>query len=347
MFSGKPHFGLSKPTPENVNAALYADGNAYLHELCRINASPSLIREAVLELGAGLDVRNKKDMTALGIAIQYGNAEVVRCLLDLGSEIYFEIDKARSFNALFLAVYTGQEQIVKVLLENQADICVNKSGMTPEGKPENLPCLHMAIKLGRMNMIKPLIGAGAFLGREAGSESLTPLMLAAHHNLDTAIAWLLSAGAELNQKQSSSGMTALHYAVTQDRPIAARKLIEAGADVNAVTDTGLTSLMMAVSNGNLSLTCLLLEHGADIDAQRSPGNRETALMQAASRHGNVEVVRALLNAGANPLLTDIFNRTAAKHAESSHVPAHHILIKEAESRAEQSFFEKRYRKHKP
>lgn len=330
-----------------MNAALYADGNAYLHELCRINAAPELVREAVLHLGAGLDVRNKKDMTPLGVAILSGNAALVQCLLDLGSEMSFEIDKNRSFNALFLAIYVGHDNVAKTLLENQADLLVNKSGINAEGKFESLPCLHMAVKLGRMGLIRPLIAAGAFLDMEGGPQLQTPLHIAADGNAAAPIAWLLEAGADLDRPQSGSGMTALHYALQNGRPSVTKKLLEAGADIEAVTAAGLTPLMFAAGNADLAMTRLLLDAGANPDARRLPGNGETALMRAAAKSTGLEVVRLLLNAGADPLLTDAFNRTASHHADAFHFSTQNSLLRDAETRAEQKFFEKKYRQHRP
>lgn len=323
------------------------DGNTYLHELCRTDAPPELVREAVLELGANIDIRNKKDMTPLGVAITSGNSRLVKCLLDLGSEMFFDIDSQRRFNALFLAVYTGQDKVVKTLLENHADIFVNQIGVTPEGKFEGLSCLHIAIKMSRSECVRPLIAAGAFLDMESGPERLTPLQLAAQQNQGIIIARLLEAGAELDQPQSGSGMTALHYAVQSGRSTTVQQLLQAGADVNAVTEAGLTPLMLAAGDGNLILVRMLLDAGAETNIRRLPGNGETALMRAATKNGGLEVIRLLLNSGADPLLTDAFNRTAARLADHSHMVNHYALLKEAEALAEQKFFEKNYRKHRP
>ena len=64
------------------------------------------------------------------------------------------------------------------------------------------------------------------------------------------------------------------------------------ADVNSkATQHGQTALMLAVSHGRVEVVRLLLQCGADVNVQDSDGS--TALMCAAE-HGHVQIVRLLL-----------------------------------------------------
>lgn len=64
------------------------------------------------------------------------------------------------------------------------------------------------------------------------------------------------------------------------------------ADVNAkATQHGQTALMLAVSHGRVDVVRLLLQCGADVNVQDADGS--TALMCAAE-HGHVPIVRLLL-----------------------------------------------------
>lgn len=73
-------------------------------------------------------------------------------------------------------------------------------------------------------------------------------------------------------------------------------LIKMGADVNASGQAG-TPLFQSVVEGRYDAVAWLLEHGADV--KYVLGNGETALYIAAFK-GDPEVVKALLQKGANP-----------------------------------------------
>ena len=78
-----------------------------------------------------------------------------------------------------------------------------------------------------------------------------------------------------------------------------KRLLENGADVNHQDGYGLTALMYASKNGHIEVVRLLLENGAKVDIQSTRGR--TALMYASwgGHIGHIEIVRALLAAGAN------------------------------------------------
>lgn len=95
---------------------------------------------------------------------------------------------------------------------------------------------------------------------------------------------------------AADGTTPLHWAVHYDRVDLAKRLIAAGADVNAATDLGVTPLGLSCENGSTSMVRLLLQSGAS----PAPAPGAVPVMMTAARVGNVEVVRALLAAHADP-----------------------------------------------
>lgn len=70
---------------------------------------------------------------------------------------------------------------------------------------------------------------------------------------------LIAAGAQVNRL----GWAPLHYAASKAQVETARLLIERGAIVNAPGPDGTTPLMMAALSGKPDIVRLLLEHGAD------------------------------------------------------------------------------------
>ncbi len=84
----------------------------------------------------------------------------------------------------------------------------------------------------------------------------------------------------------------------------ARELLAAGADANArsqASDSGMRLLHVAVWGRAPLMLSLLIEHGADVDGRTSRGETPLlAAMQWWSERGDLEIVRRLLAAGADP-----------------------------------------------
>jgi ankyrin repeat protein len=175
---------------------------------------------------------------------------------------------------------------------------------------------------------------------------MTPLMIAIDNNAASGVRKLLNAGADLELRQSDTGRTPLDYAAYRRDGVAARVLLDFGADPNAMDKTGMTPLMFAAENGDTGMTNILLDGKASIDLARGGNNKETALMKAAQK-GSSDVVRALLKAGADPIMTDAFNKTALKYAEDAYQHGTRFVLEEAEQKALQAHFETSYRKYRP
>jgi len=95
------------------------------------------------------------------------------------------------------------------------------------------------------------------------------------------------------------GATPLMYAALYGDADTVRLLLEAGADPNVRNDAGATALMWAVDD--LDKTRLLLKGGADANARSDNGR--TPLLSATVRVGSADVVKLLLDHGANPSVT--------------------------------------------
>lgn len=111
------------------------------------------------------------------------------------------------------------------------------------------------------------------------------------------------------------GRTFLHILAYYKKgtPIA-KALLDKGADPNSKRSDDLyTPLHSAVYEGNQELIQLLLKKKADIDAKNSIG--DTPLHMAVARC-EVAIVRLLLDAGANPHVTNNFDGAS---------PLHHIV----------------------
>jgi hypothetical protein len=94
---------------------------------------------------------------------------------------------------------------------------------------------------------------------------------------------------------------------------AARKAIADGADVNCIdpNDQVATPIFHAACNGHVEIVKLLLQEGADPNARNIGSN--TALMLAA-RRGHIEVVKALIAGGVDVNACDRSGGTALDNA---------------------------------
>ena len=176
------------------------------------------------------------------------------------------------------------------------------------------------------------------------------------------MAQLLRLGADINAVATHEKTTALHFAARSNRLRALEFLLRKGAHTDAVDARGRTPLMAAAEEGHHQALKLIIPYVRDIDRRQDGDKHATALMKAAYK-GDAASVETLLKAGANPMLSDDFNKTAAKYAEES--PAHNTnyrhydygggstatrattLLRDAEEKAAQDFFEKKYKGHRP
>lgn len=359
------HDGLHKPGREYINEPADADGNTYLHLLCENGAPLSAVREAVEKLGADPNVLNRKNFPILGAAIRQSSPEVVAYLIEKGADVHFPVEKDKFFNAAFTAAQTGREDMLRIVLNRGGAAHVQKGGVNENGYFDDTPPLHSAIQKHHYKLMEPLVLAGADVNAAGGYRGLTPLQMAAENEATGPMAQLLRLGADIDAKNTHDKITALHYAARNNRLRALEFLLRKGADTEAIDTRGRTPLMAAAEEGHYQAVQMIAPYVRDIDRRQEGDKHATALMKAAYK-GDAASVEALLKAGANPMLADDFNKTAAKYAEES--PAHNqsnyrhydygygggstasraaSLLRAAEEKAAQAFFEKKYKNHRP
>ena len=123
---------------------------------------------------------------------------------------------------------------------------------------------------------------------------------------------LVAKGAAVNL-QDKKGRTPTILAASNGHTEVVEFLIAHGANVNARDGDGQTALMYAAKRSFNETAALLLKSGAEVNVQ-SRKKGITALILAAG-WGNEELVRTLLEHGADPTITDNFGRTAKYYAE--------------------------------
>lgn len=127
----------------------------------------------------------------------------------------------------------------------------------------------------------------------------TALILAAGSGHVSAIELLLKAGAQVNTKRGGIGGSALHYAVTSGSKEAMKAFIDAKANLEILSSDSLTGFWMAAKRSRWEAAKLLLHAGAVLDSSDDGRSQMTPIL-CASKAGRSDVVRLLLEKGADP-----------------------------------------------
>ena len=154
-------------------------------------------------------------------------------------------------------------------------------------------------------------------------EGMTPLLIAALNNHADAVRVLVGAGANLEQADST-GRSPLACAVATRAFDAAEELLKSGASLNWRNSHGYGLLHLAVMDGDIHTVRWLLDKGVNAN-DVEPATGATPLMLACSR-SKLEVVKALLEGGADVELTDRCGLDAIAFAQSRNDKAITALV---------------------
>ena len=135
----------------------------------------------------------------------------------------------------------------------------------------------------------------------------SPLYTAASSNYTEIVRALLAAEAVIDV-QDDRGETPLYEAGNAE---VVKILIDHGVNVNHQNNFGWTPLMMNV--GKVNIVKALLDANADLSIQEGGFEKYSALHHAASS-GNLDTVKLLLQAGADPMKQNGMGKTAADDA---------------------------------
>ncbi|KAJ7481648.1 ankyrin repeat-containing domain protein [Mycena latifolia] len=229
-----------------------------------------------------------------GIALQaaslMGHKGVVQLLLEHGADV--NAQGGHWGTGLQAASYNGSAKMVRLLLENGADI-------NAQGGHENTA--------GHQNMVHLLLKHGADVNAQGGYSG-TALQAAACKGSVEVVRLLLENGANINA-QGGHYNTALQGASSMGHTEVVRVLLEQGAAIyaqggpygNALRAASFTRKPESIENERCQGTALQaasLSGNAEVTVNAKGGHWETSL-QAASHSGSVEVVRLLLENGAD------------------------------------------------
>lgn len=185
--------------------------------------------------------------------------------------------------------------------------------------------LILSIIHNKYDLAKLLIKHGAHLEIGDSLNTKSPLFVAVEHKNIPMVNYLLKHGASPNSSHTEPPIhkSLMHQAALGPVEIASL-LVSYGADINAVDHHGKTPLHHAVAHSNNAVVEFLLKQkNIDMNHQASGHALVTPLHKAAYQ-GHSDIVKLLIDQGANPNIRNIFGRTAVHDA---------VLSKSAETLA--------------
>lgn len=166
-----------------------------------------------------------KSASAVADAVQAGDRETARSLLQAGSDV--NAAQGDGMTALHWAALSNYVETAEMLLYAGANVraATRLGAHTP---------LILACRSGHAAMVETLLNAGADANL-ATSTGATPLMLAAASGSAEAVRPLLARGAAIDAKESLRGETALMFAAASNRAEVVEILLSNGADFALTT----------------------------------------------------------------------------------------------------------------
>jgi ankyrin repeat protein len=278
------------------------------------NASAPMV-ERLLAAGANPNALSAAGESPLMIASRAGSAGAVKALVARGADLNAK-EPVRGQTALMWAVANQRPEVVRVLIETGADIHARSNVVPREYQTGSRYVAYDDVRF----VVKV---------DEGGS---TPLLFAARSGDATSAALLLDAGAKVDDP-APTGATPLVVAAHSGHGVVAALFLERGADPNAA-GAGYTALHAAVLRGDVALVKALLARGAKVDTPLERGTPVRRYSQdyafsadligatpfwLAARYGDVPIMRALADAGANTrvIMSDGTNALVIAVAASS------------------------------
>jgi len=253
------------------------------------NASP-LMADRLLKAGADPNRARHTGETPLMTAAYTGNLVLVRLLLDRGANVNAAAQDSRQ-TALMWATSESHADIVRTLVEANADVHARSTG--------GFTALLFAARHGDVASATTLLDAGAD-ANDRSRDNTSALVIAVASRHEEVAALLLERGADADA--NGAGYTALHAAVSKNLLGAMRVLLAYAADPNVRLKSAPATLFGPGRGAGSEVPPL---EGATMSLSGPAGSFAGATpFWIAAKNVNVEAMRLLRDAGADPNLTN-------------------------------------------
>src|SRR5687767_3099540 len=298
--------------------------------LAAANGNAAVIAH-LLKAGADPNDAVRSHETALMLAARTGKVDAAKALMAAGADVNAK-EAWNGQTALMWAAAAGHAPMVQALIDGGADIrAQSNAGTTP---------LVFAVRKGNMETVRTLLAAGADVN-EKRPDLATPLLVAIINGHEDLVDLLLEKGADPNAEGGSTdlsvqGSKARPIKITLKTPSYRDQLREVGTEGGNgannswgrplqaaihVANWHVSDEFIAVNVDRMRVIKSLLKHGADVNARNTDmeprwsgaryRRRQVGLTPflAAARQADIEVMRLLLEHGADPKMNTDLNIT--------------------------------------
>ncbi len=253
--------------------------------------------------------------TALGLAAENGEAEIIQLLLARRVDVNTPI-APDGWTALLAAIQNGHRAVVQLLVTAGANVNVWSRGETPvilAAKCEErdiynclYPIVNTTIRLCADRDGEQLLQATQKRRIRLQNRPIEKFIEMATEGNITEITRAIEIGIEIDEL-GSKGHTALMVAAYYGHRSIVNALLAAGADPNLLSDdnglgAGMTALMLAAgsffASNRQQIAKLLIAGGADVN-QRGAGGKTAIFYAALAGSGYQDCVETLIAAGAD------------------------------------------------
>ena len=286
----------------NANIRSKAEQRSLNAELIKVSTAGDIEAiKGLMEQGASPNSAKQFNESVLGNAAQYGHDEIVKILLDNGADVNNADGHGRCYTPLMRAAMDGNLSTAKILLDNGADLDLRDS----EGQTAS----HWAFEYP--DVLSELLVRGAQENIE-NDDGETPLQdvekRGFYENIKMFSAW----------HSPESRKEILFEACQEGKTRLVRGLLMAGSGHEHISSHNDQAIHRAARTGHVDTVRVLVEAGAEIESKEKMG--KTSLIKAAEE-GHLSTVKYMLDVGAeinakdNQGRTALYRATARNHLE--------------------------------
>jgi ankyrin repeat protein len=225
--------------------------------VCQVSKGNYGVSAWLIMIGADLDRPDEFGQTPLIHSVSRKQYWLTKLLIFSGANVEFK-DKATITSPLGVAIYQGDIELIKFLLEHKADPNRIATGVLP---------LRIALKNKRIDIAKLLLEYGADPNKR-DTVGMTPLLYESRWGNVNTVDFLISNKADVNVA-SNNNETPVYYAVANGKKDILISLLANGAKVGGNIPTEIkkttnieTPLMAATRLNNEEIKQILIDNGA-------------------------------------------------------------------------------------